>query len=68
MKCKIVSYLIDTAREEGLDKVTENGEVCYDYKTKEFVVYEETYAYEVGRTAYPLCAYYMLQVYADNYL
>lgn len=64
----VLDYKIDRERTHGLVKVTEKGEVCYDYKTKEFVVFEECYTYEVGRTKYPLCALSMFHTYCEEYL
>lgn len=49
-------------------KVSLNGEICYDTGTEEYIVYEETYAYLVGRTCYPLVALSMLESYGENYL
>lgn len=49
-------------------KVTKNGEVSYDLEDREFVVYDETYAYEVGRTPYPMLAWCMLTAYCEHYL
>jgi hypothetical protein len=64
----LLNYTIDPVNKSGLDKVTEHGEICFDYTTREFVVFDETYAYEVGRTHYPLCAYAMLETYGEEYL
>ncbi|AUR92185.1 coil containing protein [Vibrio phage 1.170.O._10N.261.52.C3] len=50
------------------EKVTTNGEISYDTRTDEYVVYEETYAHEVGRTSYPKVAVNMLETYAEEYL
>lgn len=52
----------------NLERVTENGEICKDLNTKEYVVFDETYAYEVGRTHYPKCAEAMLEAYCEEYL
>lgn len=52
----------------GHIKVTKNGEISWDSQTREFVIWDETYAYEVGRTHYPLCALAMLETYAKEYL
>ena len=49
-------------------KVTKNGEISWDCKTKEFVVYDETYSSEVARTNYPLVALAALGVYCKEYL
>jgi hypothetical protein len=65
---KVVSYVIDKTKTQGLDKVTDNGEICYCHKDKVFVVFEETYAHEVGRSVYPLCALAMLNAYGAEYL
>lgn len=48
--------------------VTKNGEISFDTKTKEFVVWDEIYVYEVGRTHYPLCALAILETYAKEYV
>lgn len=53
---------------EPYAKVTKNGEISFDTKTKEFVIWDETYAHEVGRTYYPLCALAMLETYGKEYL
>lgn len=52
----------------SLVKVTENGEICLDNITREYVVFDETYAYEVGRTYYEKCAIAMLEAYSKYYL
>lgn len=49
-------------------KVTDNGEICYDTKERVFDVWDETYAYKIGTTSYPLVAYHMLESYGENYL
>lgn len=49
-------------------KATTNGEISYDYKEQTYVVYEETYAYGVGRTPYPKVAVAMLECYCKEYL
>lgn len=49
-------------------KITTNGEICFDAVNKEYIVFEETYAYEVGRTSYPKVATNMLKVYSEEYL
>lgn len=49
-------------------KVTTNGEISFDAVNKEYIVFEETYAYEVGRTSYPKVAVSMLETYVKNYL
>ncbi len=49
-------------------KVSNNGEICYNTLDKTFTVWDETYAFEVGSTTYPLVAYSMLNSYAENYL
>ena len=67
-KQAVLEYKIDRERTQGLDKVTKNGEICYDYETKEFVAFDETYAYEVGRSKYPLCALDMFHTYCEKYL
>ena len=54
--------------EGTLQRVTTNGEISYDVDSQIFVVYDETYAYEVGRTSYPLVALHMLQAYCKHYL
>lgn len=55
-------------KSEKLVRVSSNGEISYDTITKEYVVFEETYAYEVGRTCYPKVATTMLKTYAKEYL
>jgi hypothetical protein len=65
---EVLDYQIKLDRYSGLEYVTENGEICYDYLSREFVVFSETYTEEVGRTPYPLCASAMLVAYCDNYL
>ena len=52
----------------SLVKVTENGEICLDNITREYIVFDETYAYEVGRTYYEKCAIAMLEAYSKYYL
>ena len=52
----------------SLVKVTENGEICLDNITREYIVFDETSAYEVGRTHYEKCARAMLEAYCEYYL
>ena len=49
-------------------KISENGEVCYDTGTLEYIVYNETYTDLVGSTSYPLVALAILESYCANYL
>jgi hypothetical protein len=65
---QIENYIIKENVYSGLENVTENGEVCYDYYKSDFVIFDETYAYEVGRTKYAMCAYAMLVSYTENYI
>ena len=51
-----------------IKKVTANGEITFDPKTKEFTVWDETYADWVCKTPYEKIARAALQVYADEYL
>lgn len=48
-----------------LKKITPNGEICFDLSTFEYVVFDETYAFEVGRTSYQFIAEAMLDVYSS---
>lgn len=52
----------------SLIKVTKNGEITFDPETKLYEVWDETFAYTVGTTQYPLVAKDMLESYCRNYL
>ena len=54
--------------EPWIKLITNNGEITYNYAEKEFTVWDETYNDTVGKTNYPLVAYEMLRVYAEEYL
>ncbi len=49
-------------------KVTTNGEISYLTEINEFLVFDETYAYEVCRTSYPLIAVAAHTIYCEQYL
>ena len=51
-----------------LIKVTKNGSITYDLTTNLYTVWDETYAYTVGETQYPLVAKAMLEAYCSCYL
>jgi hypothetical protein len=52
----------------SLIKVTKNGEITFDPQTNLYEVWDETWAYTVGTTQYPLVAKDMLESYCRNYL
>lgn len=64
----LLSFNTKSSEIQSLTKVTTNGEICFDADEKEFVVFDETYAYEVGRTTYPMCALALLESYSAYYL
>ena len=49
-------------------KVTKNGEVSWCTIIEQYIVYDETYCFEVARTSYPLVALSALSVYCRTYL
>lgn len=49
-------------------RYTKNGEITYDKLSKEYTVWDETYASTVCVTPYPIVAEQALRVYAKEYL
>jgi hypothetical protein len=49
-----------------LERITPNGEICRDTTTNEYVVFDETYSNELGRTVSKVCAQGMLDEYCDT--
>lgn len=71
IKSEVLNFNRDWAMPEkgmSLVKVTENGEICYDTEACLFIVFDETYCYEVGTTNYPLVAVSVLETYTSEYL
>lgn len=62
------TYTPVKGKNSGMEKVTANGEISYDYTEKTYIVKDETYADIVGKSKYPLCALAMLEAYGKEYL
>jgi hypothetical protein len=53
---------------ENMVRITPNGEITFDPETKEYIVWDETYADTVCTTAYEQVARVALEAYAKYYL
>ncbi len=51
-----------------VEKYTEKGEITFNTETREYTVWDETHAFTVCVTNYPLVAEAALKAYCYNYL